>query len=169
CQMSPSSWKSNQKRKQYEGLLKRLAGGEGPVKLKHEDLVARLLWWLIRLYPPARSVDFVLDALETCFSLVPDAERRKVVKLDDWRNHHKDWRNSWPASVWQNLHYNVSATVKEPFTEVQNVRMWQLMHWRDQPAPGVARMRPGLGILLDGCKAEQATDADIYDELIGPG
>ena len=48
------------------------------------------------------------------------------------------------------------------------MRLWQLLHWRDQPEPGVGRMRPGLQYLVAGFAAGQANESDVFDHLIGP-
>ncbi|MGL4552581.1 MAG: hypothetical protein ACRC33_15520, partial [Gemmataceae bacterium] len=146
----------NQKR--FPALVERMAAGQPPVKLRYQALVMSLLGWLRYLYPAEGVGPFVLDAVETCFSLVPKNERERAVKLDDWREAHKDWRHNWPGEMWLNL--------LSDHEDVDPARTWALMHWRDQPAPGVGRMRPDVDHLLAGCEAGKTTDADLLDHLI---
>src|SRR5207249_20272 len=53
-------------------------------------------------------------------------------------------------------------------TPAQRLRLWQLLHWRDQPVAGVGRMRPELEYLLVGLSQGAANETDAYDHLLGP-
>lgn len=155
---NPSTWKGIRTR--FPDLVTRLSNGQAPVKLKHADLVVRIMDWISFLYPIEGVNTFALDAIETGFSLVPKKELERVVKLDDWREAHKDWRNSFPL---QHLFQRITKP-----GDAELLRLWQLMHWRDQPTPEVSRMRPDFTYLLAGFKAGQANEHDVFDGLIGP-
>jgi hypothetical protein len=156
---NPAMWKAERAR--FPELLDRMTNKQTWKKLRHPDFVERLLTWLDYLYPNERTNHFGLDALETAYSLVPAKERERVVKLDDWRQADKDWRKRSPALVVRR--------VLGKLTPEQSVRLWQLEHWFDQPAPGVGRMRANFSHLLEAFKAGQANEHDVYDALIGPG
>ena len=42
-----------------------------PPRLRHDELAFQLLRWLLRSHPPAGAIDFLLDAMETAFTMVP--------------------------------------------------------------------------------------------------
>jgi hypothetical protein len=169
-EQDPKSWKAVVKRfgGQWGDYLKLATGELALVKLKHEDLVGEILTWLLRLHPPARAVDFLLDAVETGFALVPQDARTRVVNLSSWEKRDRDWRMNSPVQTWLDEALAHRRWAPSAWDDKQRLRLWQLLHWRDQPAPGVARVRPELEHLLAGFKAGSATEADVYDQLLGP-
>ena len=164
----PRGWKSFQKQhgKHFGDFLTLMLNGETPVSLKHPHLTAEILQWLLRLHPPAVAADFLLDALETGYAMVPEDVRKRIVNLDNWQKRDRDWRACSPIDPWQSEIDSYRKLVPEAWTEPHLTRLWQLYHWRDQPAPGVARMRPALEYLIAGCKAGLTSEADLYDQLL---
>ena len=47
-------------------------------ELRYQHLIGRLLPWLLRFDPPAGATDFLLDAVETSFALLPAEEVARV-------------------------------------------------------------------------------------------
>lgn len=47
-------------------------------------------------------------------------------------------------------------------------RYWQLLHWLDEPAPGLERSRPSLDMLMHAYTIGAASKVDILDQLGGP-
>jgi hypothetical protein len=164
-------WKERQRRfgASWGPYLKLVANGQSPVKLRHDDLIRTILQWLLRLHAPMGAAAFLLDATETAFALVPDEARRKVVNLRDWSKRDRDWRAFSPAETWVEAANELRDLMPGVWTEEHKLRWWHLMHWRDTPSPGVARMRPDLPDLLPALAAGAVTDADVYDHLLGPG
>jgi hypothetical protein len=54
------------------------------------------------------------------------------------------------------------------WTAEHTIRHWQLLHWLDQPLPGLPRQRPPVHIVIDAYYAGGATEADILEQLGGP-
>jgi hypothetical protein len=155
-------------RKGWGAFLDLEMHGHKPVKLKYGGIVTEVIDWLLRLHPPAGAADFLLDALETAFAHVPAEERARVVDQKDWSKRQRDWRNDSPADRWSQGLGRFRRLVPKAFTEAHELRLWKLMHWRDEPVPEVARMRPNLDCLIAGFKAGQANETDVLDHLIGP-
>jgi hypothetical protein len=166
----PSEWKRFGKQfgKNWGDWLALMLNSQTPVKLKHGPLVGNLLQWLLRLHPPAGAADFLLDALETGYSMVPDELRKRVVDLDNWQQRSRDWRTSSPVEPWWDEITSYRRLVPDSFNETHVLRLWQLLHWRDQPEPGVAHVRPELPYLVAGFRAGVANEADVLDQVIGP-
>jgi hypothetical protein len=165
------SWRGHVKRfsADHADFLKQVTNGLTPVKLGREDLVGKILEWLLRLHPPTGAADFLLDAVENAFALVPEKVRSRVVDIDNWQKRQKDWRAESPAEDWLRELFSYRRLHPDEWTNDHSVRLWQLLHWRDEPVPGVARFRPLLEFLLAGYKAGQAIDTDLFDQLLGPG
>jgi hypothetical protein len=166
----PAGWKRTQRQfgKKWGAWLTFMVNGQTPVKLKHGALVGNIVQWLLRLHPPEGAADFLLDALETGYTMVPDDVRKRVVNLEDWRTRDRDWRTDSPINSWWAEIESYRRLVPSAFGEQHQVRLWQLLHWRDQPEPGVARFRPDLDYLVAGFRAGQANETDVLDQLIGP-
>ncbi len=170
CDLDPGEWQQMHRRfgKQWGDWLSFLANGQGPVKLKHGQLVATILQWLLRLHPPEGAADFLLDALETGYAMVPDEARKCIVDLSKWRMRDRDWRFASPVEPWQGEIGKYQRLVPAAWNEGHMLRLWQLQHWHDQPEPGVARIRPELKYLVAGFRAGQANETDVLDQLLGP-
>jgi Domain of unknown function (DUF4132)/Family of unknown function (DUF5724) len=137
--------------------------------LKRADLIERILEWLIRLHPPQKPIDFLLDIAETCYALVPKSVYSEVHDLNNWQQRHKDWRHNSPIFFSPE---NVSSYTWIPgaeFTPAHAVRVWNLLHWCDQPVPAVPRVRPDFEHVLNGFLGGAANETDILDGLLGPG
>jgi hypothetical protein len=169
--VDPAERKREVKRfgKHWSAWLDLESNGQATVKLKHPQIVASLVQWFLRMDPPAGVVDFLLDALETAFAHVPAELRSRVVDIEDWMKRDRDWRCNSPVMRWFIEIENYRELVPDAWTDKQRLRLWQLFHWRDQPAPGVARMRPEMEHLIAGFKGGQANEADLVDHLLGPG
>ncbi|MFO0881347.1 MAG: DUF5724 domain-containing protein [Gemmataceae bacterium] len=155
--------------KSWAGWMKLLTAGQTPPKLKHGDLVESILTWLMRLYPAEGATDFLLDVVETGYAHVPDETRRRVVDMDNWQKRQRDWRIHSPVDSWQGLVSEYTTLHPQALTLAHRQRLWSLFHWRDQPAPGVARVRPDLEYLVVGFQTGQANEVDVIDHLVGPG
>ncbi len=171
CDTSPDSWKDSNKRfgAKWGPYLKLLANGQPPVRVEHDDLIQAVLQWLLRLHPPEKAPDFLLDVLETSFAMVPEDVRKRVVDLQDWSKRDRDWRIDSPIEKWQGEVEEYRDLVPGAWTQAHSARTWELLHWRDEPVPGVARQRPNLPDLLAALEAGRVKEADLYDHLLGPG
>src|SRR5262249_31056342 len=92
-------WKAMLKKPAFKPALKAMLGGiDRPPKMKYEHAVSELLDWLLRLHPVGtEGVDWLLDATETAYAMVPEQERARVPKKD---SHRADWRNQDPFVRW---------------------------------------------------------------------
>jgi len=142
-----------------------LTGGGEQVELRHVSVVVDLLGWLRRLHPAENVVDFLLDAVETSFALVPEDELQRELNP---KNKEEEWRELEPFEKWLGLLEAEWGRSHSRWTKDQVVRYWQLHHWRDRPLPGIPRRRPDLDVLLAAYEAGAANQHDLLDELLGP-
>jgi hypothetical protein len=145
-------------------------------KMQYETVVSSVIEWLLRLHPPAGSPDFVLGAVETVFSLVPESELRHVPDEDDYDD--EVWHDSdSPYMAWPGLVAWFSDYAGEIWKPEHSARVYRLLRWRDQPfgrAGGkdqkgkpLSRNRAELDVLLAAHQAGAATDDDVLDQLLG--
>ena len=144
-------------------IFARLTGGNAKVELKYVPVVKESVDWLLFLHPAKKSVDFLLDAVETSFALLPPKELNLLTTplagSYDW-----DWRS---VSIFSAGYQALSAELDRS-TRGQIQRAWQLAQWRDEPMAGAVRDRPGLPILEAAYDHGFATLADFADTLLGP-
>ncbi len=144
---------------EMKAAIETISGGFKPLELIHHVIVDRILEWCRdRLQPPQGVAEYALDAFETALALVPARELTRKVKDDE-----VDWREAEPFEMWRNFADRQART----FTDDQRVRYWRLCHWRNQPVPGVAAMRPPLEVLLPAFRLGVANEHDVYNHLLG--
>ncbi|BCX04301.1 MAG: hypothetical protein KatS3mg053_2239 [Candidatus Roseilinea sp.] len=156
-------------------------GDQSKLKFKHTSLVKRIVHWLVRLHPTPYQADFVLDVAEHSLALIhhagawnPErisrgADRSEMAEDsngdedDDCveRLRDDDQLQSWLSMASQAPEFIVD------WKPAHDVRLWRLLHWADQPYPGVKRQRPPLEFLLKAWSAGEATEADVLDQLLG--
>ncbi len=146
------------------------------VKLRYEGLIGCLLQWFQKLHPPAGAPDFLLDCAETALAAVPEPlidllPQRTDGPEDDDDDDKEDadlaeWRENSAFAGWLGRAAGVAGSGE--WTPAHSARLWQLSRWRDEPAPGVNRLRPDLNVLLAAYDAGAANETDFYDHLIGP-
>lgn len=161
----------------HKAIAKTISGGQGLVELRYERLVDDLIDWLLFLHP-ADVGDYLLDAMETAWSLVPAADmqqlaarpkpktRRLIYGHDD--DERADWREALAFSVWPDALENHQRLFGCKLNPAQQVRWWRLLHWRDEPFAGAARMRPEGDLMFAAYEQGAASLADIADHLLGP-
>jgi len=120
--------------------------------LKHAGLVAALIGWFQVLHHEPGAPDFLLNAVEATFALAPEDS---------------GWRSEYGFLAWLTMARQHRAMYPDDWSEGHRERLWDLLHWLDQPKPAARRERPQLQELLDAHQIGAATTADIYDQLIG--
>jgi hypothetical protein len=158
---------------EWRPLLDHMSNKLKPVTLKYgwsHGLVAKVCEWLVRLHPPEQAAAFFCDTLESLFALVPEEVYSRVIPANtSWQEQRKEWRGYYSPTVgWSQFAANNSRLTLAGWSGKDVVRWWHLLHWRDEPAPGVARHRPPLDVVLRARAEGAATEADIYDQLLGP-
>ncbi len=134
-------------------------------KLRYPRLSQGILQWLVYLNPPDGAVDFMLEAIETTFSLVPRAE---LARIPGKRSYGDDWRNNHRLFGWLQLARQHRSHCPTAWQDAHHVRLWRLLRWMDEPGPPVPRHRPPLEDVLAASKAGGATEADLLDHVLGP-
>lgn len=135
------------------------------LKLNYRPILVRLLYWLIRLYPAPNTADFLLDCMETVWSRLSEAELRAT--KNQW-GHFQDWRTNSPAAACLSVVRTYRELSASDWQDQQSVRLWGLLRWMDEPLKGVERCRPLLDEVLKAHRLGKATEADLYDQLLGP-
>jgi hypothetical protein len=153
-------------------LLKQIRaehGGQGLSDLPYPRMRMSLMPWLLRFHPVEGAVDFLLDGIETGFSKIPPDVLTRTMKAhphaptQDWRSH------GTPAyTLWLNITQFYRALCPQVWTGAQNVRLFRLLRWMDEPGTAVPRSRPSLSVVLAAFEAGGATKADLFDHLLGP-
>jgi Family of unknown function (DUF5724)/Domain of unknown function (DUF4132) len=141
------------------------------VGLRYPGLRDVLLRWMLKLhpFPTGPAADFLLDAMETAFSYVPEAELARPAKqsplyserTQDWRNHYSQFMS------WARLALEHQSRCPEQWSAAQLGRLYRLLRWRDEPHPNCGRMRADPELLLQAYAAGVATIEDVYDDLLG--
>lgn len=161
----------------HKAIAKTISGSQGLVELRYERLVDDLIDWLLFLNP-ADVGDYLLDAMETAWSLVPAADmqrlatqpkpktRRHIYGQDD--DEHADWREALAFSVWPEALDSHMRRFGYQLKPAQQMRLWRLLHWRDEPFAGAARSRPESNLMFAAYEQGAASLADIADHLLGP-
>jgi Family of unknown function (DUF5724)/Domain of unknown function (DUF4132) len=161
-----SGWRSLGKRsKEMKAAVTALLENARVLNLEHDSIITDLLDWLLRLHPPQGATEFLLDAAETAFSLVPEAD---LLRSRNARNRDADWRNLDLFTRWCDKLEEHWRETRERWTPEQNQRFWNLVHWHDQPVSGASRYRPDIDVLLAAYEAGFANQTDILDHLLGP-
>ncbi|MBN2293919.1 MAG: HEAT repeat domain-containing protein, partial [Pirellulales bacterium] len=145
-------------------------------KLRYAPLIERVLPWLIKLSSTEKAAEKILDMVETSYASVPEKELNKVYDPNDWNVRH--WRESGALySICDSMATRHFVLCPGQWNSEHFVRFWKLGRWQDEPflLKGkkvkrfeVARDRVDERLLLEAYEADVATDADIYDAILGP-
>jgi hypothetical protein len=163
-------------RKRCKTAVDSVVGDYEKFQVRYEGVVRELLHWFLRLHPAARGSDFALDAMETSFALLPEAELRYVKKEDDYKD--EEWHESdSPFMVWQSVAQWQQRLAGDVWTSEHANRFYRLLRWVDQPfgktgnvdkdGKPLSRNRPGVEPLIAAHGAGGATDADVIEQLLG--
>jgi hypothetical protein len=144
-----------------------LSGGLKRKEYRYSGVLLQVLMWLGRLHPARGAADFLLDATETSFALVPAEEVARADDPEDWENVHWRQYNS-PFTRWLGAARNHARIFPGAWTGAHHVRLWRLVRWMDERAPGVLRVLPELMDVWRAFEHGGATEADVLDQLLGP-
>jgi hypothetical protein len=146
------------------------------------DLVSSLLKWLLFLEPPAHIADALLNAAQSVLATVLETATPPPY---DWRNtelmawvdfarlHHQRHPDAWSKAQIQQL-WPLLRWLDEPQSDL--LPQWCLVeksshHWGSyqQVETGgfIRRCRPELQEVMAAFAAGAATEADVYDQLLG--
>ena len=170
-------WKRWAKQPKNANLVATFSGRAEPTPLRYSRVVVQVVEWLLFLDPPDAR-EYLLDAVETAFSLVPSDEMAALANpVAPRRNHYyfdpsidetPDWRDLPPFMMWSEALQNHQFLPGRKLTPAQMVRRWRIMHWCDEPFPGARRRRVDRELLLFAYDQRAANIADIADHLLGP-
>lgn len=138
----------------------------GTVECKYQNLVTSLLVWLHWLYPAPNAPDFLLDAVEYTFALIPAEELVYTPKPEE-RYLRPPWRENTRLGGWLTEARAHRAWHPDQWNDAQITRLYGLLRWMDEPGTQVERHRAYLEEVVSAYQAGGATDADIYDQLLG--
>ncbi|HEX6554088.1 MAG TPA: DUF5724 domain-containing protein [Ktedonobacteraceae bacterium] len=140
------------------------------IRLQHRELMGRLFLWLIRRQGMSvEALNFLLDTAEAALARVDVADlvrRESDQQRPLWRRRGLRSNLSGDGSLVLLRWYR--AWHRHQWTPEQHKRYWQLLHWLDEPAPGLEHDRPALDVLMDAYRVGGANEADVLDQLGGP-
>jgi hypothetical protein len=148
----------------WHGKASRILYGDFELtQLAYPAIVKSVLVWMLKLHPPQRPVDMLLDGVEATVKLVPRGWMAEMM-----RNVHAVF-NPWQGNdTWHGwLHLARHHRTESP-TEWKNphhVRLWELISWATGEANSA---KPLLEEVLLAHRAGGASEEDILDVLIGP-
>lgn len=131
-------------------------------------ILGEILKWLWALFPVEGAAEFILDALENVLvgfaddSVVQKAMSREsgsglIIRPDVWG------KSSWHTYVGL-LGFQEYG---RQLSHEDQVRWWGLLRWIDEPVSGFTRRRPEFFVMAYLHERGIATDADVYEALIG--
>jgi len=161
----------NPERKQ---LRQTLCGDLKQLKLKYSGIVRDVLAWLLFLYPQGEG-EYLLDAAESALALVPPADHEALRHIDPnseafqrYDAPIQDWREITLLTAWGGgTNWNYTKKLNH-YSPAQQVRLWRLMAWLDEPVHGALRQRVDGELLLTAYEQQAANIADIAEHLLGP-
>ncbi len=93
---------------------------------------------------------------------------QKLVKLTAVQGNSDIWRHGWNSTVVYRLQLiRQYRTFCGDWSDAHHARLFKLLRWLDEPAQDVPRFRPLLDEVMWAYEAGEATQADIYDHLLG--
>ena len=158
------------KHKDFKPLENALGNTTRPPQLRYESLISELLRWLICLNRPKDLNRFLVDSWETLLALVPPSAHERLPELvgsedeDAWDEPPGDWRQLSVIDEPFDTINGLGCTLKK--TDI--VRVWKLLHWRDQPVLGARRRRPYSVPLAEAWRLKAVNLHDVADSLLGP-
>lgn len=142
--------------------------GQTKLRMAYPHLVQSILTWLIVLHPIEHTVEFLLDAIEGGFAAI-DANTLKTALPRKSEGYYHDWRNNHYSSHQGTLRllYEYRHWLPLAWTDDHQIRLWGLLRWMDEPLEGAVRHYPPLEDVLNAWRLGVATEADVYDQLLG--
>jgi len=129
-------------------------------------VVTAVLTWMLRLHPPQDSVSFLLAAAETSLAQVPESVLTRLPKPDmPWD---RGWRDDEKRMGWIELTKLHRSYFPDTWSPDDHARFWGLLRWIDEPGFGQPRFRQDLTDAAAALAVGGATEADVYDLLLGP-
>jgi hypothetical protein len=131
------------------------------IELKFHDVVRRIMWHLLLREGSTIDLDLLLDVLEKYQHLVSVHYVPPAV-----RTPHSNWRSRGFYALTRFIDAFRKAK-PELWTERHWQRYWRLTRWADEGLPGELRNYPPLELTLEARKRGMASDADVYEQLLG--
>lgn len=137
-----------------------------PVSLKFAAQVRAVIWHLLESRCNSGDLSFLLDVLETLLHRISITYRPEY-ETKPFHAYESAWRLASASSLITFLRATHTASSgawkKEPWQ-----RYWGLLRWFDEGLPSKMRRHPTLETTLDAYKQQIASEADVYEQLLGP-
>jgi hypothetical protein len=138
----------------------------GMPALRYPGQIEWIVRWLLSLRPARDPVDFLLDSMESQCAQVPgDLLAKAPDPNQPWGS---EWRAGTRWTAWQNLARWHRSVLPPDWRDEHHIRLWRLLRWKDEPGTDVPRNRPELSEVVAAHQAGGATEADLFDQLLGP-
>ena len=131
------------------------------IDLKFRFLLRDVLWHLLLAESTGDAIEFLLDVLENYLHRVsitykPEAKRRP----------YSSWRTT-AVGMLPRVMESCRIAVPAVWNEARWRRYWGLLRWIDEGIAGEDRHYPPLEAILEARKRGVATDADVFEQLLG--
>lgn len=135
------------------------------IPLKFGELAQSVLWHLLESRCNAGDIDFMLNVLETQLHRVSIKYKPEMDSRPSYISY-SVWRISSASALISFLRAS-STSHQDSWTKELWSRFWGLQRWFDEGLPSKSRSRPALATTLAARKHEAASEADVYEQIIG--
>ncbi|MDX1436057.1 MAG: DUF5724 domain-containing protein [Anaerolineales bacterium] len=150
-------------------LRRQLYGDPGAVRVEYPWLVETLIHWLMQAFPTESAPDYLLDAVGHTLAGIPEKEiaHPPAEGISGYYGYEPGWRADRGLLSWLQIARTHRQLSPDTWLPEHFARLYSLLRWLDQPAPGWPRSFPQLHEVLDAYYAGGASEADILDQLMG--
>jgi hypothetical protein len=166
-------------------------GAEYGYQPKYKDLIKKLLPFLLFIYYPEKTVDFLLDSLEELLSQISPEQCLSDFNINEesiYKRYSNDFRTlCFTDSGYINLLRTHRMLFPQRWTNEQKGRYWHLLKWLDEPEfeyngrrcsplefveekdrkiKAMRRILPEIDCPVDAFVFGHATETDLKDNLI---
>jgi hypothetical protein len=137
----------------------------GEFKLDYIEIVRSIVDWLISTHPSANETDFIIAALEESIARIPQDELTGTQVL--YGQERGRAINPYKLAGLELAQW-VRDLRGDSWTAEHHGRLWRVVRWLDEPAPGLSGEYASLEDALFGYRAGAATRDDIVNMFLGP-
>ncbi|MGA7523066.1 MAG: DUF5724 domain-containing protein [Acidobacteriaceae bacterium] len=135
------------------------------VDLRYPALVSGVLRWLMLESMPTGGPGCLLDVFQTALHRVSTHYVKEEKSEYPWQ----DWQSGFPCGDLMYLLALCWRHSPAAWTPNDWQRFWPMARWFDQGLPGAGRHRPPLEMTLEAHLNNAASDADLFEQLVGRG
>jgi hypothetical protein len=135
------------------------------VDLRYPALVSGVLRWLMLESMPEGGLGCLLDVFQNALHRVSTHFVKEEKSEYPWQ----DWQSGFPCGDLMQVLSLCWKHAPAAWTPTDWGRFWPMARWFDQGLAGAGRHRPPLEMTLEAHRNGAASDADLFEQLVGRG